>query len=113
MSRRDVLIHGATAAGMWVAGLEFPEDARSWPGRTKQSLGMNIVGAGSAGAGFATGLSADGQRRRALVNGAFVEASDAVGAGIRCQRLYAIWRSSLSATWSMEWGMNTGMLCLE
>jgi hypothetical protein len=51
MSRCDVLIHGATAAAMWVAGLEFPEDARSWPGRTKQSLDMNIVDAGSAGAG--------------------------------------------------------------
>ena len=63
MSRCDVLIHGATAAAMWVAGLDFPEDARSWPGRTKQSLDMNIVDGGSAAQVVATGLSTDGQRR--------------------------------------------------
>jgi hypothetical protein len=47
---RVVLIDGATAAAMSVAGSEFPEYAPSQPGRTMESLDMIIVGAGAAAA---------------------------------------------------------------
>jgi choline dehydrogenase len=64
MSRRNVLIDGATAAAMSVAGSESPEDAQSRTGRTRRSLDIIIiiVGGGSAAAVLAAGLNADVQR---------------------------------------------------
>src|SRR5260370_4437581 len=59
MSRRDVLIDGATAAAI----SESPEDTQSRSGRTKHSLDIIIIaGGGSARAVLAAGLSADVQR---------------------------------------------------
>jgi hypothetical protein len=69
MSRRNVLIDGATAAAMSVAGSESPEDAQSRIGGTKRSLDIIIiiVGGGSAAAVLAAGLNTDVQRRVLLL----------------------------------------------
>jgi choline dehydrogenase len=69
MSRRYVLIDGATAAAIPVAGSESPEDTRSRTGRIKLShdITIIIISGDSEGAVLAAGLSADVQRRVLLI----------------------------------------------
>jgi choline dehydrogenase len=69
MSRRYLLIDGATAAASPVAGSESPEDTRSRTGRIKHSYDITTISirGGSEGAVLAAGLSADVQRRVLLI----------------------------------------------